>query len=98
MKEAEVEANADADAQKNEVARMRAENVNALSVVLGKVLGTKAANGSEKKHVLVLDRIDRHRETTPIFLAGLGRLGKIVCSQPPPRRNYTDTCLSRYLP
>ncbi|KAF8445423.1 origin recognition complex subunit 5 C-terminus-domain-containing protein [Terfezia claveryi] len=32
----------------------------------------------EKKHVLVLDRIDRQREATPISLAGLARLGEII--------------------
>jgi len=65
---------------------MRAENVNALAVVLGKILGTRGKEGDgdggdndvERKHVLVLDRIDRQREATPILLAGLARLGEIV--------------------
>lgn len=76
-----------------DILNMRAENVNALSVVLGKILKKKeddeageeeegededGQNEVEKKHVLVLDRIDRQREATPILLAGLARLGEIV--------------------
>ena len=92
--------------EKNEVVKMRAENVNALSVVLRIVLGTKAANRNEdseqgrvqeKKHVLVLDRIDKQRELTPILLAGLGRLGEIVGKPLPSHRNYTNR-LTRYPP
>ena len=88
--EADAVAVAVAQEQENGIAKMRAENINALSVVLRKVLGTKTANWNEgsgqgqeqekkkKKHVLVLDRIDKQREATPILLAGLGRLGEIV--------------------
>ncbi|KAF8476950.1 origin recognition complex subunit 5 C-terminus-domain-containing protein [Kalaharituber pfeilii] len=54
---------------------MRAENVNTLSVLLGKLMSQK---GPDEKHVLVLDRIDKQRESTPILLAGLARLGEII--------------------
>ena len=76
-----MEADAVAQEQENGIVKMRAENVNALSVVLRMVLGTKSGQEEEqekKKHVLVLDRIDKQREATPILLAGLGRLGEIV--------------------
>ena len=73
-----------------DVLGMRAENVNTLAVVLGKILGTRGKeeeeeggdNDLERKHVLVLDRIDRQREATPILLAGLARLGEIVRHHP----------------
>ena len=77
----EVEADAVAQEQENGIVKMRAENVNALSVVLRMVLGTKSGQEEEqekKKHVLVLDRIDKQREATLILLAGLARLGEIV--------------------
>ncbi|KAF8430040.1 origin recognition complex subunit 5 C-terminus-domain-containing protein [Tirmania nivea] len=66
-----------------DVLGMRAENVNALAVVLGKILGIRGKEeegGVERKHVLVLDRIDRQREAMPILLAGLARLGEFIPS------------------
>lgn len=66
-----------------DVLSMRAENVNALSAILSKVLGPKG-NEEERKHIIVLDRIDRQREATPILLAGLARLGERVRYTTPP--------------
>ncbi|KAI5800339.1 origin recognition complex subunit 5 C-terminus-domain-containing protein [Peziza echinospora] len=77
---------------------MRAENSNTLAVVLGKVFECDRRNRAEAdervgKHILVLDRIDRQRELTPLLLAGLARLGEthkrltviFILSAPSPR-------------
>ncbi|KAL7271426.1 hypothetical protein RUND412_005822 [Rhizina undulata] len=51
----------------------RCENVNVLAVQLQKIL-----QEIERKHYLVLDRIDRQREAHPTLLASLGRLGEMI--------------------
>ena len=53
----------------------RAGDVCALGVKL-----SGALSGAERKHFLVLDRVDRAKEGTSILLAALGRLGEMVCS------------------
>lgn len=51
----------------------RCENVNALSVYLQQLL-----KDAERKHFLVLDRIDQQRDAPPTLMASLRRIGELV--------------------
>lgn len=51
----------------------RCENISVLAVYLQRLLGT-----SERKHFLVLDRIDRQRDAPATLLASLKRLSEMV--------------------